>query len=425
LSFLSFLRVTARTSSFFFRGKEADIREIGARLNAENILEGSVRKAGTRIRVTAQLVSAADGYHLWSQRFDREMTDVFAIQDEICQAIVDKLRIHLEAGRPLVKRCTDSIEAYSFYLKARYQLDKLTPESLPKCREYYQQAIAADPNYARAWCGLAYYYWHLGVVGDMTPEEANALSNQATLKALELDEMLAEAHGMMGALRANDFDWKGAEHEFNRALELDPKSEEVWEYYDGFYLVPLRRLDEAVVASQRAVQLDPLSAYQQWRLGNRYYLNRQWDNAMKQFQNALELDPRYYLAHGSLGSIYFETGKIDEGIQAFETVMQLLGRTPWALGPLGLAYAIAGRIGDAQNLLKELQELAQKKYVPAIDFAFIYLGLGEMERFFDWIEKAVDQRDGLILNIVAEPGFETLRPHPRYQALLRKMNLAP
>ena len=253
------LRVMARTSSFAFRGKEQDVREIGARLNVEHILEGSVRKAGNRIRVTAQLVEASDGYHLWSQRFDREMTDVFAIQDEISQAIVEKLRVRLAADRPLVKRHTENVEAYNLYLKARYQLFRFTPEGLAKSKEYYEQAIALDPNYALAWHGLAGFYNLLGMYGHMPPKAANAQAEQATRKALQLDDLLAEAHAMMGALRASEFDWKGAELEFSRALELDPKSEDVLRWYDHYYLGPMKRVDEAVTAFLRAVEMDPLS----------------------------------------------------------------------------------------------------------------------------------------------------------------------
>ena len=415
----------ARTSSFSFRGKEVDVREIGAKLNVESILEGSVRKAGNRIRVTAQLVSAADGSHHWSERYDREMTDVFDIQDEICQAIVEKLRVQLEAGRPLVKRYTENVEAYNLYLKGRYHLFKWTPEGLAKAKEYYEQAIAADPNYALAWSGLASFYFLLGYFGHMPPKAANAQSSQAAMKALEHDGMLAEAHAMMGVLRANDFDLKGAEPEFRRALELDPNSEDVWSWYDDHYLVPMGRLDESVSAARRALELDPLSPFLQWRLGRRYYCTRQWDRAIQQFHNTLELDPYYAAAHGYFGLTCLQTGKLEEAIRALETGVQLMGRSPLALGMLGAAYANAGRLGEAQKLLEELQDLAQKAYVQPCSFAFIYLGLGDIDRGFDWLEKAIDERDGLILHLRVDPIYDPLRSHPRYPALLRKMNLEP
>jgi len=358
------LRVIARTSSFSFRGKEVDVREIGAKLNVDNILEGSVRKAGNRIRVTAQLVSAADGSHHWSERYDREMTDVFAIQDEICLAIVDKLRVQLAASRSLIKRYTENIEAYNLYLKGRYHLQKFTPEGTAKGKEYYDQAIAADPNYALAWFGLANFYHEMGVYGYMPPKAANLQCSQLTLKALELDDMLAEAHAMMAVLRVHEYDWKEAEREFRRALEIDLESKEISNFYELFYLVPMRRLDEAVAGSREALELDPLSPFMQWRLGLRYYLARQWDQAIVQFQNALDLDPHYGAAHGYLGYLYMQIGKLAEGIRAFETAGQLFGRGPFTLGFLGWIYANIGPACEAQKLLEELQKLAQKVYVP-------------------------------------------------------------
>jgi TolB-like protein/tetratricopeptide (TPR) repeat protein len=418
------LRVMARTSAFAFRGKEQDVREIGARLNVEHILEGSVRKAGNRIRVTAQLVKASDGYHLWSQRFDREMTDVFAIQDEISQVIVEKLRVRLAADRPLVKRHTENVEAYNLYLKARYQLFRFTPEGLAKSKEYYEQAIALDPNYALAWHGLAGFHNLLGLFGQMPPKAANAQADQATRKALQLDDLLAEAHAMMGALRASEFDWKGAELEFSRALELDPRSQDVLRWYDHYYLGPMKRLDEAVTAFLRAVEMDPLSPWLQSGLGYNYCLKREWDRAIKQCCVALELDPQCW-AYMLLGSCYFHIGEHDDAIRAMETQAQVLGRSSHALGNLGWAYASTGRTAEARKLLEELQERAQKQYTPPWSFAVIYSGLGELDKAFDWFEKAVDEHDPLMLHFHVHPNYDPLHTHPRYSALLRKMNLEP
>jgi serine/threonine protein kinase/Tfp pilus assembly protein PilF len=418
------LRVTARTSSFSFRGKEADVREIAAKLNVENILEGSVRKAGNRIRVTAQLVSAADGMHLWSERCEREMTDVFAIQDEMCQAIVDRLRVELVAGRLSVKRHTENVEAYNLYLKARYQLFRSTPEGLAKSKEHYEQAIALDPNYALAWHGLAGFYNLLGMFGLMPPKAANAQADQATRKALQLDDLLAEAHAMMGVFRASEFNWKAAELEFSRALELDPKSEDVLKWYDHYYLGPMKRLDEAVAAYLRAVEMDPLSPFQQAQLGYNYCLKREWNQAIKQCRNAIELDPQCW-AYILLGSCYFHIGKHDDAIRAMEMQAQVLGRSSFALGNLGWAYASTGRTAEALKLLEELQERAQKQYTPSWSFAVIYSGLGEMDKAFDWFEKAVDEHDPLMLHFHVHPNYDPLRTHPRYPALLRKMNLEP
>jgi serine/threonine protein kinase/Tfp pilus assembly protein PilF len=416
------LRVIARTSSFSFRGKEVDIRKIGADLNVENILEGSVRKAGNRIRVTTQLISAADGYHLWSERYDREMTDVFAIQDDICQAIVDKLRAELVAGHALVKRYTENVEAYDLYLKARYQLQKFSPAGFAKGKEYYEQAVALDPKYALAWFGLAEFYYLLGFFGVMPPKVAFAQCSQVTMKAIELDEMLPEARAMMAVLRVYEFDWEGAKRNFHRALELNPKSEDVWEFYDYSYLVPLRRLDEAVAASRRALELDPLRPFLQWRLGYRYYLMRKWDLAIEQCRKALELDPHYSAAHMTLSFARVQAGRFDE---VLETASQFPEGPiqPMVLALKGCVFALAGRSGEARKLLEQLQEIAQKAYVPPFLFSWLYIGLGEVDQCLEWLEKAVDDRNGMIIHVHVDPLYEPLRSHPRFQALLRKMNL--
>ncbi|MCU0251291.1 MAG: protein kinase [Vicinamibacterales bacterium] len=418
------LRVMARTSAFAFRGRDVDVREIGTRLNVEHVLEGSVRRSGNRIRVTAQLVMAGDGYPLWSQRFDREMTDVFAIQDEISQAIVEKLRVRLVADRPLVKRHTENVEAYNLYLKARYQLFRFTPEGLAKSKEYYEQAIALDPDYALAWQGLAGFYTMLGTSGVMPPKAAIAQADRAARRALQLDDQLAEAHAMMGALRAGEFDWTGAELEFNRALEIDPRSEDVLIWYDFYYLDPMKRLDEAIAAYLKAVEMDPLSAILQSRLGYNYLLKREWDRAITQCHAALEIDPQSW-THILLGSCSFHMGKHDEAVRAIETLAQLTGRSSFALGNLGWAYAQTGRTGEALQLLEELRERAHTQYVPSWSFAVIRLGLGEMDGAFDWFEKAVDEHEPLMLHCHVHPNYDPLHTHPRYPALLRKMNLEP
>jgi TolB-like protein/Tfp pilus assembly protein PilF len=418
------LRVMARTSAFAFRGKAQDVREIGARLNVEHILEGSVRKAGNRIRVTAQLVKASDGYHLWSQRFDREMTDVFAVQDEISQAIVGKLRVRLAADRRLVKRHTENVEAYNLYLKARYQFWRFTPEGLAKGKEYYEQAIASDPDYALAWNGLAGFYNVLGMSGQVPPGAANAQAEQAARKALELDDCLAEAHAVMGALRASEFDWKAAEREFSRAVALDPRSGDVLRWYEHYYLGPMKRLDDSVAAYLRAVETDPLSPSLQAQLGYSYCLKRDWNRAIEQCRTALDLDPQCW-AYMLLGSCYFHVGQHDDAIRAMETLPQIMGRSSFALANLGWVYGSAGRAAEARRLLEELEEGAQKGYVPSWSFAVIYQGLGEMDKAFDWFERAVDEHESLMLQFNVHPNYDPLRTDPRYPALMRKMNLEP
>jgi serine/threonine protein kinase/tetratricopeptide (TPR) repeat protein len=416
------LKVTARTSSFFFRGKEEDIREIGAKLNVENVLEGSVQKAGNRIRITAQLISVADGYHLWSEHYDREISDVFAIQDEISRTIAEKLRVRLAAGQPLMKRYTENVEAYNLCLKGRYYIDKWTPDGLARGKEYFEQAIAIDRNYALAWYGMAGYYYLMGYFAYMQPKEAFEQSHRATRRSLELDETLPEAHAMLGISRAYEFDWDGAEREFRRALELDPLSIDALTHYNWACLAPMGRLDEAIAGTQKALEGDPLSPFLHMRLGMWYAYNLQVDQAIEQIRNALELDPHYMSARSGLGSIYSYMGKHEEAIRVAEEMVQLTGRSN-NLGFLGSVYAAAGRTEEARKLLEELKERNQKTYVESGSFASIYLHLGEFETAIDWAEKMVDDRDPSVIHIGVDPKWDPLRSHPRFQALLRKMNL--
>ena len=228
----------------------------------------------------------------------------------------------------------------------------------------------------------------------------------------------------MGAHWASEFDWKAAEIEFSRALALNPKSEDVLKWYDHYYLGPMKRVDEAIAAYLRAVEVDPLSPFQQAQLGYNYCLKREWNLAIKQCRTAIELDPQCW-AYMLLGSCYFHMGKYDDAIRAMETQAQILGRISFALGNLGWANASTGRTAEARKLLEELQERAQTQYVPSWSFAVIHSGLGEMDKAFDWFEKAVDEREPLMLHIHVHPNYDSLRTHPRYRALLRKMNLEP
>jgi TolB-like protein/Flp pilus assembly protein TadD len=416
------LKVIARTSAFAFKGKEQDIRRIAEALGVSSILEGSVRKAGERIRATAQLINASDGSHLWSERYDRDMTDVFAIQDEISQKIAQKLRIQFSVDRPLTKK-TENIEAYNLNLKGRYYFFKLTPDGLAKSKEYFKQAIALDPNYASPWHGLAAMYGTSGILGFAPPKTVYEQSRRLIMKALELDNTLPEAHAHMGGLLAFEFDWKGAEREFLRALELGPRIWDVEYLYSYCYLIPMRRLKEALDAIQKAHQLDPLSPNIHTWLGYIYITMKQYDRAIEQFKNALELDPHSLLANGYIGCAHVLKGELNEGIQILEAVTHLPGRIPIMQGWLGYAYAIAGRTGDAHRILEELQSVARTSYVPPNNIALIYLGLGETEKALDWLETAADEHSILFLHPNSFPGWEPLHSHPRFKNLLRKMNL--
>jgi eukaryotic-like serine/threonine-protein kinase len=419
------LKVTARTSAFAFKDKREDITKIAEALRVSNILEGSVRKAGNRIRVTAQLITAADGSHLWSERYDREMTDIFAIQDEISLAIAEKLRMRISGNRSHIRRHTENLEAYNLYLKARHHHYKFAPEDFAKSQGYYKEAIELDPNYALAWAGLASTYWSMGMQGCMHPKTVYAQCRQAAVKALELDETLAEAHSIIAALLGTEFDWKGSKNEFRRALELDPTSDVVLGTYSLHYLMPMQHMEEAIAVSRKGLELNPLSPMSSTIVGMLYVSSGQADRAIEQFRRTLQLDPNFYLAYFYLSFAYIIMGNFDEGIRTLETASQLSGRNPQVLGHLGAAYARVGRIGEAQKILKELEDIAQDTYVPATTYAIVYMGLGQTERAFDWLDKAVDERDFRMHYLRGMPVFQPLYSHPRFHALLRRMNLEP
>jgi TolB-like protein/Tfp pilus assembly protein PilF len=417
------LKVIARTSSFSFRGKEQDIRRIAEALGVASILEGSVRKAGARIRVTAQLITAADGSHLWSERYDRELNDVFAIQDEISRSIADKLRVQI-SGKPRAEGQTKNLEAYNLHLKARYHFEKVTPEGFSKSREYCEQAIALDPNYAVAWCDLADYYLMVGFLGIMPPKSAKIECGKAVRKALELDESLPEAHAVSAVLCVEEYDWKGAEREFRRALELNPESTGVLTLYSLNYLLLLRRLDEAITVSRKALDLDPMSPLMHGNLGLVYAVARRWDRALEEFNNSLEIDPHSGATYLRLALMHFWAGNYDEAIPAAEAAIREMGRV-MSLPLLCAIYAGSGRIEEAREILEELQEIAQKMYIQPIYFAMIYHALGMTDQALDWYEKAVEEPSFTAILGNAVELSESLRSHPRFIALRRKMNLEP
>jgi len=425
------LRVMARTSSFSFRGKEQDVREIGARLNVEHILEGSVRRSGNRLRVTAQLVTASDGYHLWSQRFDREMTDVFAIQDEISQAIVEKLRVRLTGDRPLVKRRTENLAAYDLCLKARYHIYKLTQEGREAGRRYCEQAIALDPNYALAYVVLSEsYQWSL-YWGSTDPREAFPRAKSVALEALRLDDTIADAHSALGTvLGAGEFDWPGAEREFNRAQELNPSSTAArYDYawcYSMYFLFPQGRVEEALTEMRRGLERDPLDPFYNSLAGYLLFASRQFEPALAQLQHTIDLDPTFFFSYWFLSLLYAREGRLDEAIAAGEKANELSRGNSITVGNLGKVYALAGRTAEARQLLEELAVRRRSTYVPACAFLFVYGSLGERNEALEWMARGIEEHDPILMSsLKMSPSFDRLRSHPAYQALLRKMNLEP
>ncbi len=419
------LRVMARTSAFAFRGKEADVREIGTRLNVGHILEGSVRRSGDRIRVTAQLVKSSDGYHLWSQRFDREMTDVFAIQDEISQAIVEKLRVQLAKEGPLVKRRTENLAAYDLCLKARYHLTKVSSEGFELSRQYCEQAIALDPSYALAFVEVGETYLWSAYWGFTNPREMLLRIKSAALDALRIDDAIAEAHSLLGAvLGVGEFDWRGAEWEFRRALELNPSSAIVRFYYAMWFLRVVGQTEQTMTEIRRALELDPLEPFINTLVGYQLHVMHQTEAAIAHLQHTIELHPTSFFPYWIISIPYALIGRLDEAIAMAEKATELSGRNSIAMGILGRAYGLAGRIAEAQHLLDELIVRRRTTYVPPSALAYIYRSLGYQDQAMEWYARGIEEWDqNLLLALKTEPSYDPLRSHPHFQALLRKMKL--
>jgi eukaryotic-like serine/threonine-protein kinase len=421
------LRVIARTSAFAFKDKHEDIRRIAELLGVTTILEGSVRKAGNPIRITAQLITAADGSHLWSERYDRDMTDVFAIQDEISQAIAAKLRVRLAADRPLMKRHTQNLEAYHLYLRGRHCVWRMTAGSVAKGNEYLEKAIAIDPDYALAFSGISESYFMSTYWGFMHPKVALPNVRSTAMEALSLDGTLAEAHAMLGVAKGyGDFDWAGADGEFRRALELNPASPLVRFCYGQNFLRPIGQVDDALAQLKRAVELDPLSSPYITTVAWLYFVKGQNDFAVAQCQRAMDLDPGGWFPHLMLAVVHQHIKNLDEGLSEAQKACELSGRNALTLGALGQGYGLLGRASEAQSVLKELMTQSRTAYVPPYAMAAVYRGLGEMEQALEWLDKGVEERDvAIITGLKSDPRLTALRSHPRYHALLRKMNLEP
>jgi eukaryotic-like serine/threonine-protein kinase len=419
------LRVTARTSAFALRGKNLDIREIGARLNVEHILEGSVRSSGNRVRVTAQLVNAADGYQLWSERYECEMRDALDIQDEISRAIVDTLRIHLTRDISLVRRHTSSPEAYSLYLRGRHYQEKHTPENYSKARQCFEQALAVDSKYTLAYLGLAEFYWQNAFYGFRHPKDAMASAKDAAGRALEIDNALAEGHAQLGTmLGIADCDWPAAGAAFRRALELDANSPYVLFRYANFYLWPRGQAEEATTLIERALSVDPLWVLAHWVLAYYIYARRQYDRAVHHLLAVIEMEPKFYLAHCVLGLAYAQQARPLEAVQSLEKACALSTGNPFTLGMLAYGLGKAGKSREARTIIEKLSADAQRSYVPAKSLMFAWAGLDDVQNVLHWTEKSLDDRDPMtIMNLIQEPVLDFVRSDSRYQALVRKIKL--
>jgi serine/threonine-protein kinase len=415
------LHVVARTSSFAFKGEKADIREIGQKLSVDQLLEGSVRKVGNRVRITAQLIKVKDGYHLWSDRYDRNMEDVFAIQDEITEKIMDKLLVALDVEKiPSEEQRPVDLEAYDLYLKGRYYLNKF---DIDKALPYYEQAIKKDPDYALAYAAIAEVYTLLSVGFDILPgKDAMPKAREAAQKALELDPNLAEAYVSLG-LVALSYDWdrKAAKKYFEKALELNPNSAIAYMWFEFYWTYMMGDLETATAQLERALELDPLNFLIKIRLGFMDIFKGDQESAINKFEALYDFEPNYLALYLSLATAYALKGDYDKAIAYGKKMLEAGPRAVAAVGNMGWFYAMAGKKELAYDYIAELEERSKKGYVSSFWTAVIYIALGEIDQSFVWLEKAYEERDGNMIYFTVAPVFDSVRSDPRYKQLLLKM----
>ncbi len=414
------LRVIARASAFAFRGQDHDLRTIGQRLKVETILEGSVRRAGNRIRITAQLIKVDDESHLWAERYDRELTDVFAIQDDIAQEIAAALEVKLT----LRDTPPTNIEAYQGYLKGIYWYQRYTAQSLALAKESFEQALALDPTYAQAHAGLAVFYSSIGALSIQRMSDVGPLAKAAAEKALALDADLSEAHSVLGLLAGVvQYDWKAAGVHFQTAIAIEPVPALVRSRYALYFLLPVGRYEEAVAQYFRALETDPLSMMVLFGLSFALYCGRRYKEAVEHAAEAVNLYPDYWPVHFALGVAQSQLGAIPEAIASLETSLRLSPTFALATGYLAALYARSSDVDRAECLMLELAERRQSSYVASSAFAIYYAAMRQDVQMFEALNAAREEREPVLTRINAEPYFWPYRTDPRYRALLASMQL--
>ncbi|HLN97062.1 MAG TPA: winged helix-turn-helix domain-containing protein [Pyrinomonadaceae bacterium] len=419
------LRVIARSSSFKYKGKEVDIQEVARALGVDEVLTGRVLQRGDGLIISVELVNASDKTQMWGEQYDRKMSDLLATQREIALEIVERLKLKVSGEeKGPAKHYTESNEAYQLYLKGRFYWNKRTAEALRKGIEYFNQAIDKDPRFALAYAGLADCYVVPG--NRLPPREAMPKAKAAAIRALELDETLAEAHASLGRVfAAYDWDWTGAEREYKRAIELNPRYATVHQWYGG-YLSLMGRSNEAIAERKRALELEPLSLVINFELGLAFYYARDYDRAIEQFQKTLELDQSFPPAYNFLPAVYEQNGMYSEAIAEFKKGIPLVAGSEGTLAKAGLGhvYAVTGKKGDARTLIDELKQLSAKEYLPATSVALIYAGLDEKDQAFAWLDKGYEERAFQMQWIKLDPRWDSLRSDPRFKDLMRRMGFA-
>jgi serine/threonine-protein kinase len=418
------LRVISRTSAMRYKGAKKPLPEIAGELNVDAVVEGAVQRSGDRISIRARLIHAGADRQLWAESYERDFRDALGMQSEIARAIAREVQAKLTAAEQA--RLTNSVavnrKALDDYLQGRYLFNK--GEQLPKAIEYFQSAIKEDSTYAPAYAGLAACYNLFGsvVIGALPPPEARRRGEEAAVKALELDNTLAEAHAALGYTHFYNWNWTAAEQSFKRAIELNPSSAEAHSIYSR-YLSAKGRVEDAIAEANRAQELDPLSLYMSTLRGYVLTNLRHYDEAIEQLRRVIALDPNNYMPHWFLGLAYANNRRFDEAIATSEKAVVLSGRASGALGVLGMCYGLAGRKVEANKTLDELLELNRRRYVTPVALVQVYLGLGDKDRAFAWMEKAYQERSYFMAYLKVIPVADPLRSDPRFDDLLRRMGL--
>ena len=418
------LGVIARTSAMHYKGCDKTVRQIGSELSVAYVLEGSVRRAGVRVRVTAQLIQVVDQTHLWCESYDRDLGDILNLQRDVARAIAHQINIKLvrQEGEPRAVSSIVSAEAYESYLKGRYLWNKRTREALRNSIRCFEKSIQIDPAYAAAYAGLADSYLTLQDQGYLLTLQATAEAKRAASQALRIDETLAEPHISLAHAHFHEFDWRAAEKEFQRGIELNPNYA-IAHFYYANYLLVMEQFEEAIAEARHAEALDPVSLAAGTNTATALYFAGRYDESIQHSLQVLETDPRFVGAYEDLGRAYLEKGMIDDSIAAFQRAVEGSGRSPHYVASLAHGYAVTGNEQKARILLRELHQSGKKTYVSPYAFALVETGLGHKDEAFAWLETAYEQRSSALPFIKINPRVATLRSDPRFQSLLQRLGL--
>jgi serine/threonine-protein kinase len=424
LSSIRGIRVVARASAFALKHRNADVGEIGRALNVNFVLEGSVRKSGTALRVMAQLASTSDGYQLWSRRYERKIEDLFALQEEIALAIADIFRVAAaNPPRALPINSTQDFEAYEWYLRGRHHLNRQTREEFHRAIECFEEALARSPGYTPAYGGMAVAWFYLGMFAMDVPLDTLPKAQQAAACALDIDERNGDALSVSACTKAMfEWDWRGAEALFRKSLDAQPRSDLAAQLFALFVLLPLARIEEALCMLEDAKRIDPLSLFVSASRGAVLLCARRTDEAELEYRRALELDADFWRALVGMGRCHEARGNYEDAIACFERAKAVTDNVPTAIGALGRVYGLIGRTTDAYRLLEELEELARRRYVSPYGRVLIYLGLKD-DKVFDWLERSYNERAGWIMYLATDPRYDPLRQDARFRSLLERLGL--